>query len=169
MATEAQVNGVKKPSRFIVALILAVIYSLITMSPLAPLVTKSPSVAHAITGECSGNCDICGCSAERRASHTCCCWMNKLKHQHERGNLPDCCKNKKRHKMTMLTCNCPCGGNKAPVLSGFENSEQLPYGFTHEAISLLERTLFFSHADRLADLHGAPPLPPPKLLFYSEN
>jgi len=52
---------------------LSTVYLLIVMSPLAPLAMQSKVVAHAVTGECSGDCDICGCSLESRASKTCCC------------------------------------------------------------------------------------------------
>ncbi|NVN93152.1 MAG: hypothetical protein HXX11_21500 [Desulfuromonadales bacterium] len=62
----------KQPHRSITAVLMTVIYVLITFSPLAPLAMFSKGVAHAVTGQCSGDCDICGCSAERRASHTCC-------------------------------------------------------------------------------------------------
>jgi hypothetical protein len=95
-----------------VALLLTVIYLLINLSSLAPLALSSATVAHAATGECAVDCDICGCSAEGRANHTCCC-----------------CLKKKRHKMTMPTCNCPCGSNNHPGLPGAEKSEQLPYHF----------------------------------------
>ncbi len=156
----------KRPSRSIVAIILTVIYSLIIMSPLAPLALKSPRVAHAVTGECSGNCDICGCSPERRANHTCCCFMKK-KHQHDQGNVSECCKNKKRHKMTMITCNCPCGDNKLPGLPGAEKTEILPYRFTEGIVALAEDTLFSSHGKRLTDHHGDPPDPPPKVAILS--
>jgi len=52
---------------------LTTVYMLVVMSPLAPLAMHSKVVAHAVTGECSGDCDICGCSIESRASKTCCC------------------------------------------------------------------------------------------------
>ena len=156
----------KKPSSYIVALMLAMIYSLIIISPLAPLALKSPRVAHAVTGECSGNCDICGCSAERRANHTCCCFMKK-KHQHDHESVPDCCKKKKRHKMTMLSCNCPCGDNKLPGLPGAEKTEILPYRFTEEIAALTEDILFSPHGKRLLDQQGDPPDPPPKLFILS--
>ena len=153
----------KKPSRYIVSLLLTLIYILINLGSLAPLALRSPYIAHAVTGECSGNCDICGCSAERRANHTCCCWMKKLKHQHNQENLPECCKNKKRHKMTMLTCNCPCGSNNLPGLLGTESSEQLPFRFTQEIVALAENSLFSFYEQSLTDQLANPPEPPPKL------
>jgi len=156
-----------KPSSYIVALMLAIIYSLIILSPLAPLALKSPRVAHAATGECSGNCDICGCSAERRANHTCCCWMKKMKHLHIHDHVADCCKKKTRHRMTMISCNCPCGDNRMPGLPGAENTEQLPYRFTEGVIALREDALSISHLSRLTDRHDDPPDPPPKLAIIS--
>jgi hypothetical protein len=161
-----ETHTLKLFSRPIVALILTVIYSLIIMSPLAPLALQSPRVAHAVTGECSGNCDICGCSAERRASHTCCCFLKK-KLQHDHKNVPDCCKKKKRSKMTMLSCNCPCGGNKMPGLAGSEKTEVMPYRFNDGIVSLAENPLFSSTGKCLTDRHGDPPDPPPKLHLIS--
>ena len=153
-----------KPSSYIVALMLAMIYSLIILSPLAPLALKSPRVAHAATGECSGNCDICGCSAERRANHTCCCWMKKMKHQHDSGHAV-CCKKKMRHRMTMISCNCPCGGDNIPGITGFEKSEQLPYRFSNNIIPNLEGQLLTQKGGKPDSLTGDPPDPPPKILI----
>jgi hypothetical protein len=160
-------NFLKRPSRPIITIILTVIYILIIMCPPAPLALISPEVAHALTGECSGNCDICGCSAEKQANHTCCCWMKKLKHQHDHENVPDCCKKKKRHKMTMLSCNCPCGDNKLPALPGAEKTEIMPYRFTEGVVALYEDTLFSYHKKRLTDRRGDPPDPPPKVALLS--
>ena len=156
-------------TRPMVALLLIVIYTMIIMSPLAPVALKSPRVAHAVTGECAGNCDICGCSAERRANHTCCCWQKKLKHQHDlaQTKLSECCKKKKRQKMIMFTCNCPCGSSNAPVLPGTENSELLPYRFSEGAIALDEDALLPSYGNLLTDRYVIPPDPPPKLSILS--
>jgi hypothetical protein len=158
----SRVFTMKRAARFNISVILTVIYSLIIMSPLAPLALKSPRVAHAVTGECSGNCDICGCSAERRANHTCCCFLKK-KMQHDHKNLPDCCKKKKPAKMTMLSCNCPCGGNRMPGLAGSEKTEVMPYRFNEGILSIAENPLFSSPGKSLTDRHGDPPDPPPKL------
>lgn len=67
----------KTSHRTMTSLLLAVIYLLITFSPLAPLAMQSKLVAHAVTGECTGRCEIDGCSPERSANHTCCCWQKK--------------------------------------------------------------------------------------------
>lgn len=63
--------------RHITSLLLTMIYLLFVLGPLAPLAMKSKVVAHALTGECSGDCSIDGCSHERSAAHTCCCWQKK--------------------------------------------------------------------------------------------
>lgn len=155
-----------RSSRFCTAVLLTAVYLLIVMSPLAPLALKSPRLAHAITGECSGDCDICGCSLERRANHTCCCWQKKLKQEqeHEEDTLPPCCK--KRHgKGPVLTCNCPCGSGKLLGLWGTGTSEQLPWQFSDGFFASYEDVRFFIHPSRPTERFGDPPDPPPKLFF----
>jgi hypothetical protein len=156
---------IKMPVRHVTAFLLMVVYTLITMSPLAPLAIRSPGFAHAVAGQCSGNCEICGCSAERRANHTCCCWMKKLKSQKNSGNV-SCCKKKMRHRMTMISCNCPCGGNVQPFLPGAENSEHLPCRF-NEVIVMDYDKLCLASAYPMTDRDFDPPDPPPKLLLLS--
>ena len=50
----------------------------------------------ALTGECSGDCTICGCSAESRANRTCCCSKKRQQqaHLHDDSDVdePECCK-----------------------------------------------------------------------------
>jgi hypothetical protein len=67
----------KKSNRYITSLLMTIIYMVIVFSPLAPLAMQAGHVAHAATGECSGDCTIDGCSLERSAAHTCCCWQKK--------------------------------------------------------------------------------------------
>lgn len=61
------------------AAVLTFIYVMILCTPLAPFAMHSKYIAHAVTGECSGDCDIDGCSLESRANHTCCCAQKKVK------------------------------------------------------------------------------------------
>jgi hypothetical protein len=156
----------KRPSRNIVALLLSLIYIMISLSPLAPLTLRSASQAHGVAGECSGNCDICGCSAERRASRTCCCWIKKLKHQHAKKKVPDCC-SKKKSKTPILTSNCPCGSKGSPGLPGVEKTEVLPYRFNEGIVPLAVNSLLTSPEKSLTDRHVDPPDPPPKLDLFS--
>lgn len=72
----------KKSHRNITSLLMMAIYLLIVFSPLTPLAMQSKLVAHAVTGECSGDCRIDGCSLERSANHTCCCWQKKQHNAH---------------------------------------------------------------------------------------
>jgi len=53
--------------------LLVAIYSVIVLAPLSSLAMNSKTVTHAVTGECSGDCNVCGCSLESRTSNTCCC------------------------------------------------------------------------------------------------
>lgn len=69
-----------KSHRYITSLLLTIIYLLIVVGPVAPLAKQSKSIAQAVTGECSGDCRIDGCSLERSAAHTCCCWQ-KIRHE----------------------------------------------------------------------------------------
>jgi len=155
----------RTPTRHITALLLTAVYAMIILSPLAPVALKSPRVAHAVTGECSGNCGICGCSAERRANHTCCCWMKKLKHQHDHEMCAACCKKKSRHRMTMISCNCPCGSDSIPGIAGFEKSEQLLYRFSNNVTPGSHGRLLCLGVEKLSSLSGEPPDPPPKISF----
>ncbi len=83
----------KRVNRRTIAGVLTVIYVLIMFAPLAAFATHSNIFTRAVHGECSGNCDIDGCSLESRANNTCCCAQKK---QHQAGIVPklstgDCC------------------------------------------------------------------------------
>lgn len=171
--------------RNIIAGLLTILFLAITLSPLATLAMRSPAVAHAVTGECSGNCDICGCSPERRANHTCCCSLKRqmqqrgecaehaadegdtasadIRHE-ERNPVPDCCRTKQAVKRVMvLRCNCPCGKGKLPALWGMEKYELLPCQFTENIVHPQEESNSHDPAQRLTSRHNEPPDPPPKL------
>lgn len=67
----------KNSQRHITSMLMTIIYLVIVLSPLTPLFAHSRLVIHTVTGHCSGDCRIDGCSAERSAAHTCCCWQKK--------------------------------------------------------------------------------------------
>jgi hypothetical protein len=142
-----------------------VIYLVIALSPLTSLAMHSKVVAHAITGECSGDCDICGCSPESRASNTCCCSKKREQqaHAHNDENTPDCCKKKPAEKKTIIACGCPCGEGKQTALSISETFEVLPYHFTESFIVPHTDTTFTDSPHRLTSRFGDPPDQPPKL------
>lgn len=147
-------------SRYLTALALTVIYLLITLSPLAPAVVSDARLAHALTGECVGDCDICGCSLEQRANHTCCC-QQKLKQKASR-EARGCCK-KQGTKVTVVRCSCPCGSEKAAAFLNLNKSEILPFAF---ACGLDRRLTASAHHDqprRMPTRLGEPPDPPPHL------
>jgi hypothetical protein len=164
------------------------VYAAIVLSPLAPLALKSPTLAHAITGECAGDCDICGCAPERRASHTCCCWMKKLREQealsrgtssclpaeHEAGccsaakesSKHTCCgegpaKTKRMNTPSTIYRCSPCGKGKLALLWGTETYQHLPYLFSG---NLSDTSLAYAipQPDYLRSRHQEPPDPPPK-------
>ena len=155
------------------ALVLTIVYMGITMSPLAPFAMHSKVIAHAVTGECSGDCDICGCSPERRANHTCCCALKKQReqHAHEEGDkeIPECCRKKQdTDKVTILKCNCPCGNSKHAALFGIATTEELlPARGIEHSYSPMEQRLQHNLLPRLASRHSDPPDPPPRLSYIS--
>lgn len=61
-------------SRYIVALLLATIYLLTVLSPLISAAAQM-SLGQSSARRCSGDCKVDGCSLERSATHTCCCWQ----------------------------------------------------------------------------------------------
>jgi len=135
------------------------------MSPLAPLALHSPMIAHALTGECAGDCSRCACSVERSANHTCCCWQKKQLLQHDEDQeQSDCCmKNKATEKPAATVSSLPCSSSKTMMLMGVLQSDVLPYRFNQENLVLLEVALVAPNPDFLTSRTGDPPDPPPKI------
>jgi hypothetical protein len=77
--SNSSTHRVKLVFRRQIAVVLTAVYMLIVLTPLAPLAMYSKVVTHAVTGECVGDCKICGCSLESQTSKTCCCWQKKQK------------------------------------------------------------------------------------------
>jgi hypothetical protein len=84
---------------------------LIVMSPLVSLAMLSKTVAHVVTGECSGDCDICGCSLESRANHTCCCAKTKQKQANMTGTVAGFCN---AQKIVAVVQKKECCTKKSP-------------------------------------------------------
>jgi len=153
--------------RSIIATTLAVIYLTILLSPFASLAMHSKTVAHALTGECSGDCSICGCSAESRATRTCCCSKKKQQQariqENEDDAIPDCCKKvPAKEKIMIASCGCPCGSGKAMALPGDKTDEILVYYFTAQFV-LPQVTCRYSELSHLlTSRHVEPPDPPPR-------
>jgi hypothetical protein len=159
-------NASRSLRRMITATLTAV-YLLITLSPLSSIAMHSKVVAHAVTGECSGDCNICGCSAENRANHTCCCAKKRQQqahvHEDDEDGAADCCKKKPVKKKTVIACGCPCGSGKQAVLSASGTSEVLPFHFTEQFKTPHTETTFTDPTQQLTSRFGDPPDPPPKL------
>ncbi len=106
---------VKQRSRHISAGMMVLLYLVITALPLAPLLVSSARFAHAVTGECSGDCDIDGCPLESRASHTCCCWQKKqrsLQYSEPQASGKICCATPPQPAVNTAApcCAAPPGG-----------------------------------------------------------
>lgn len=154
--------------RSIIAATLAIIYLFISLSPVTTLAMNSKTLTHSLTGECTGDCDTCGCSIERRNSHTCCCAMKRQKQAHIHDDVevdePECCKKERADKKTVIACGCPCGSGKQSALSSGGTSEVIPFHFTEQFSTPLTETSFTNPALHLTSRHNDPPDPPPKLV-----
>ena len=163
----------RKTHRHISAFVFCVIYGLIVLSPLATqMAMRSPVIAHALTGECAGECGLCGCAPERSASQTCCCWQKKLKlaHDiHDDQEQSDCCGSDKGapKSKTVSISSRPCGSAKTMALMGVEQSDVLPFRFNQGPLAVERTSLIVPIPDCLADWLGEPPDPPPKLSILS--
>ena len=151
-------------TRIRIALFLMAIYTLITISPAVQCAMRSASVVHAVAGECTGECDTCGCSPERSGAHTCCCWQKKQRH-HESHNEQDadCCKKAGNSEAAVTIASCPCGSGKLLVLWGSEHNELLPYQCAEKLPHPFEAINQHTLAHSMTSRHGEPPDPPPKL------
>jgi len=90
------------------ATVLLLFYTLIAMGPVAPAILQSSLVAHAITGQCSGDCAIDGCGVESRARHTCCCWQrHSLAVAPEALVATDCCVTATTRQLPEQPSCCP--------------------------------------------------------------
>jgi hypothetical protein len=153
------------------ALILAVIYTLIIMVPLASHVMNSKTVALAVAGECSGDCRTCGCSAESMATGTCCCMKKQQQaHAHEYGHdgSPDSDQKTTERKQTVISsCGCTSGSGEHAALSGSGISDLLPCYFSAQFGITGTDTRFPALTRRMTPFQDAPPDPPPKISFCS--
>jgi hypothetical protein len=154
----------RRPSRRITATLMALAYFLIVLLPLAPAALHSKSVTHAVTGECSGDCKICGCSPESSARKTCCCAKKiQMKEQAlEDADTPECCK-KKQTQATVIRCGCPCGERKQIALTGIGSFEVIPTGFSESFTQDHKETSFNTLPHRLTSRYVDPPEQPPQL------
>lgn len=97
-----------KPSRTVRATVLLFFYSIIALGPVAPVILHFSPVAHAVTGQCTGDCIVDGCDPERSANRACCCWQRPpLTAAPEALVTTDCCETTPaRQAPTQPSC-CP--------------------------------------------------------------
>lgn len=154
--------------RHIIAGVLTVLFLVITISPLFTLAMRSKTIAHAITGECTGDCDTCGCSIERRASHTCCCWQKKLEYLDSHSEKEaDCCRKTKKDEPATITSTCPCENGNHLTFWSVEKLHIIQNHFSAEIPILNEDKMPQDAPERLLGRTGEPPVPPPKLFLLS--
>ncbi len=96
----------KRSPRYLTSLVMTAVYLLVIFAPLAPAALHSGVMAHALTGECAGDCRICGCAPERSAARACCCWQKKLALQTAAATkiAGSSCKNEKTPLTPMASC-----------------------------------------------------------------
>jgi hypothetical protein len=147
------------------------IYLMITISPLAPLALQSAVISHAVTGECTGDCAICGCAPERSATHSCCCWQKKLQNgqSEDQEEVESCCQKKQKPASAPGASykSSPCGSGKLIALWGGESFEYYLDSNDAEPLILNKATLVPSPYRTLTGRSIAPPDPPPKLCILS--
>ena len=175
-----------------ISFILTAIYLLLTLSPLAPIAIRSNSPLHVIRIECSGDCRTCGCSAERSASHTCCCWQKRLSaakapqasaakaaraccsrnahcddHDNDAPALTQQENSPARETLTVIINICPCGSGKDLACAAEESTEHIPCRYS--AGIPVQRAIQFAflQPERLASRNCEPPDPPPKIYMLS--
>jgi hypothetical protein len=153
--------------RRVIAAGVTALYLALVISPLASCAMHVPNFADAGGRECSGDCNLCGCSPESRTNHTCCCSMKRKQqahaHEDDQDGTPDCCKKKLVEKKTVIACGCPCGSGKKAALTTGSSSEVLPFHFNESFAIPYSDATFSNPTHRLISRHGEPPDPPPRL------
>lgn len=153
--------------RNLTALTMMVIYLCISLAPLLSPALRSKAVLHVLTGECTGECVSCGCSARSSSNGTCCCAKKRqqLAESRENEKLPECCKKAPPSTGTVtLSCGCPCGDSKSVLAFAGKSGEVLPFYFqaSLRAPRTAARHLELPHS--LTSRLREPPDPPPAKL-----
>jgi hypothetical protein len=105
----------KQLHRRTIAGVMALLYVIILLVPLS---VNSKHVAHAITGECSGDCEIDGCALESRANHTCCCVKKKLQQSgtaKAKASVGECCSPKPVKETVVAKGDCCAVPQQTPA------------------------------------------------------
>ncbi|GAB4295906.1 MAG: hypothetical protein Fur0034_04770 [Desulfuromonadia bacterium] len=159
-------------------------YLLVILSTLAPLSLLSRHVAHAVTGECTGSCEIDGCSLEARRNHTCCCWQKKLRASRVKVVASTPCSPTDRDHAQRVTCSADsnllepgqstmpvyrcgdrCGKGKLDSFLFPSTPEVVPPEIMTEISGPSWGDLrFHPFNHHLSSMEREPPEPPPRLL-----
>ena len=156
--------------RQVIAAGMTALYLAIIFSPLAPFAMPSTNATPLTYRECAGDCNLCGCSPESRATSTCCCIKREHQahiHEDDEEGTPDCSKMKPVEKKSVIACGYPCGSGKQAALSTAGAFELLPFLFTEQFSIPPTDTHYSILTQRLTSRHGEPPDPPPKLSMCS--
>jgi hypothetical protein len=170
------------------ALFMTLLYLLMVFTPLTPLARQTQPAPHPLSVECSGDCGICGCSPERSASHTCCCWQKKLalaKSRGEKSSRSCCAKKAAAHAGPVATetevrrhddhhdCDTPALKRAAPE-PGIAVISQSPCGSGKQLLPWEDETVHhlpFVYSGGIPLLQTPPfnPSPPDRLLSHDSE
>lgn len=153
----------KRLLRNIIAAALAAVFLVITFSPLLSHAMRSKPVTRTSSSECSGDCDTCGCSLERRATQSCCCRQKKQQHGNHCDEEADLNSNQTKSAPAMLTSTCPCGSENHFTFYSNDELHILPARFSGEIPVFLEDRLSPAVPKSLSGRSDEPPVPPPEL------
>jgi len=166
----------KSLGKFGAVLQLAVLL-LVQFSAVAPGLARSLHHAVAV-GHCCGDHVKCGCSPERIASRTCCCYQNKRMNAFS-SEKRSCCSMKScsmeghsdaaddldRSKPAVSSIPCGCDPNYSPV--SVENLKFLKPYLLHVASVPTFTGQYLSMRLSFLSRYTDPPDPPPRLSIYS--
>ena len=153
------------------AIIMLVVYLLVSLSPLSAFALCSKHISHAVTRQCAGDCSVCGCSLESRAAGTCCCARKKAMEAHahagEDDDEPECCRKARgeetKKPAVVISCGCPCSNGKSTAVPGSSFSEIIPFAiFSARPADRQGTRCFASYDGRPLTRHVIPPVPPPE-------
>ena len=121
----ASSHTARRPLRRLIAILLMTIYVVIAMSPLAPAALHSKYISHAVTGECVGDCGICGCSLESRGKSCCCAQKRQMSKNGSSSGTKSCC-------LPKATALSPAP-QKRPCCAGSTKAEHIHNDHDHDA------------------------------------
>jgi hypothetical protein len=156
---------ISRPIRRTFACLLTVIYLMISLGPLASLALHRDAASPALGGPCSGDCNICGCSPESRATRSCCCSRQRQQARLSdpgKQSLPECCP-KEPKETVIASCGCPCGTDTSFLLAANNKGKILPYQYIWQLATPHSETLYHELPHLFTSQYLAPPDPPPKV------